>query len=262
MAMEAELREVFPYFPMPNYPWARMTANFIHTMRREREVYMEGAARVAEGDGDVEMESPDEVVVPEERSEEVEMGQRDEVFAETVVPSEVLPQALEGVPRRPRVTKTYSKKTTGTTTAETKDLPSAELTRPQKVILHVRSPVPPASPSSAGPPVPPSPSPSGGDHSSDRDYLEEHPSHIWVNASRSRRKLRIDRYRLDDGAVRVRPVRAADTALARVVNLNAYARGQAPRFTRGIGVRASDILFVSLGSRGIFLWTSHILFIL
>ena len=67
MAMEAELREVFPYFPMPNYPWARMTSNILHTMRREREVYMEGAARVAEGDGDVEMERPDEVVVPVER---------------------------------------------------------------------------------------------------------------------------------------------------------------------------------------------------
>ena len=116
---------------------------------------MEGVARAAESDGDVEMESSEELMVPEGRSEDVEMGQRDEVLAETVVPSEVLPQALEGVPRRPRVTKTYSKKTTGTTTAETKGLPSSELTHPQKVILHVRSPVPPASPSSAGPPVPP-----------------------------------------------------------------------------------------------------------
>ena len=53
MAMVTELSEVFLYFPMPNYPWARMTANVIHTMRREREVYMEGVARVAESEGDV-----------------------------------------------------------------------------------------------------------------------------------------------------------------------------------------------------------------
>ena len=90
-----------------------------------------------------------------------------------------------------------------------------------------------------------------GDHSSDGDYLEERPSHVWVNASRSRRKLRMDRQRLDDGAVRVRPVRAADTALVRVTNPSAYARGQAPRFTRGVGARASDILFVSLGSQDV-----------
>ena len=61
-----------------------------------------------------------------------------------------------------------------------------------------------------------------GDHSSDGDYLEERPSHIWVNASRSRRKLRMDRQRLDDGAVRVRPMCSADTVLVRVVNLSAY----------------------------------------
>ena len=94
MAMEAELREVFPYFPMPNYPWARMTANVLHTMRREREIYMEGVAWAAESDGDVEMESPEEIMVPEGRSEDVDMGQRDEVLAETVVPSEVLPQGF------------------------------------------------------------------------------------------------------------------------------------------------------------------------
>ena len=162
MAMVSELNKVFPYFPLPNYTWARMTGNVIHTMRREREIYMEGVTQAAGSDGDVEMESPEEIMVPEGRSEDVEMGQRDEVLAETVVPSEVLPQALEGVPRRPRVTKTYSKKTTGTTTAGTKDFPSSELARPQKVILHVRSPVFSASPSSAGPPVPPSPSPLGG----------------------------------------------------------------------------------------------------
>ena len=116
----------------------------------------------------------------------------------------------------------------------------------QKVILHVNTPVPQVSPSSGGPSVAPSLSPSGGDHSSDGDYLEEHPSHIWVNASRSRWKLHMDRQQLDDGAVRVRRVRSADTALVRVVNLSAYVQGQAPRFTWRVGARASDILFVSL----------------
>ena len=114
MAMVSELNEVFPYFPLPNYPRARMTGNVIYTMRREREIYMEGVTQVAGSDGDVEMESPEEVAVPEEHSEEVEVGQRGGVSAETVVPPEALPQALEDVPRHPRVTKTYSRKTTGT----------------------------------------------------------------------------------------------------------------------------------------------------
>ena len=64
MAMVGELREVFPYFPMPNYPWARMTANVLHTMRREREVYMEGVAQVAGSEEDVEMTSAGGDVVP------------------------------------------------------------------------------------------------------------------------------------------------------------------------------------------------------
>ena len=63
MAMVSELSEVFPYFPMPNYPWARMTANVLHTMRREREVYMEGATRVAGSEEDVEMASAEEDMV-------------------------------------------------------------------------------------------------------------------------------------------------------------------------------------------------------
>ena len=70
MAMVSELNEVFPYFPMPNYPWAHMTANVIHPMRREREVYMEGVTWAAESDGDVEMESPEELsgVAPKDRT--------------------------------------------------------------------------------------------------------------------------------------------------------------------------------------------------
>ena len=173
---------------------------------------------------------------------------------ERVVLQDVVPQLLGGGPTRPRVTKTYLKKSTGTLEAGTKGPPvTAELPHPtkHKVTLHVTAPVSSDSPSSAGPPVPPSPSPSLGDHSSDGDYLEEHPSHIWVNASRSRWKLRMDRQCLDDGAVRVWPVRAADTALVRVTNLSAYARGQAPRFTWGVGARASDILFVSLVLRSV-----------
>ena len=61
----------------------------------------------------------------------------------------------------------------------------------------------------------------------------------------------MDRQRLYNGVVRVRPVHSADIALVRVVNLSAYARGQAPRFTRGVENRASDILFVSLGSQDV-----------
>ena len=254
MAMVAELSEVFPYFPMPNYPWACMTANVIHTMQREREVYMEGVTWVAESDGDVEMESLEEDMVSAEHCEEVEMGQRGDTLVETVVPPDVVPQLLGDNPQRPRIIKTYSKKSAGIAVAGTKDSSStSEPTRPvkQKVILHVHSLVPLVSPSSAGPPVPPSPCPSEGDHSSDGDYLEEHPLHIWVNNSRSRWKLCMDRYRLDDGAVQVRPVCSADTALVRVVNLSAYARGQAPHFTRGVGARASDVLFVSLGSQDV-----------
>ena len=71
MAMVAELREVFPYFPIPNYPWARMTANVLHTMQREREVYMEGATRVAGSEEDVEMASAGEDMVPAEPVEEI-----------------------------------------------------------------------------------------------------------------------------------------------------------------------------------------------
>ena len=61
----------------------------------------------------------------------------------------------------------------------------------------------------------------------------------------------MDRQRLNDGAVRVRPVHSADTVLVRVVNLSAYARGQAPCFTQRVGARALDILFVSLSLRGV-----------
>ena len=149
MALVSELNKVFPYFPMPNYPWARMTANVIHTMQREREVYMEGVMRVVESDGDVEMESPEEDVVPAEHLEEVEMGQRGDTLAETVVLPDVVPQTLESNSPRPRVTKTYSKKSAGTAVAGTKDSSStSEPTCPvkQKVVLHVHSPAPQTSP--------------------------------------------------------------------------------------------------------------------
>ena len=57
------------------------------------------------------MGGPEEVGISKEHLEEVEVGQRDDVLAETVVPSDVLPQASEGIPHHPCVTKTYSKKT-------------------------------------------------------------------------------------------------------------------------------------------------------
>ena len=159
-------------------------------------------------------------------------------------------ETVENVPQRRPVIRTYSKKAAGTAVLGVPSAVSATDTpRPvvHKVILHVNEPAPSVPSSFSGPPKPPSPVPSGGDHTSDEDYLDERPSHIWVNASRSRRGLRLDRQHLDDGAVRVRPVRSADTALVRVVNLGAYARGQAPRFTRGLEVRSTDILFVRLG---------------
>ena len=144
--------------------------------------------------------------------------------------------------------RTYSKRPTGVTTSETKESVTvpAVVTHQCRVFLKVSEPAAPHPPSS--PSVLSSPLPSGGDHSSDEDYLEERPLHIWVNATRSRRKLRLDRQRLDDGALREQLVRPADKALGRVINLMAYAQGQAPRFTRGLGGQASDILFVSLPS--------------
>ena len=169
---------------------------------------------------------------------------------ESTLQQDLVPEPVQTDRLRLRIIKMYSRRAAGTVVSDTKELPTAD--RPcsmvQKVILHINDPRPPVSPSAAEPPVPPSPTPSGGDHSLDGDYLEECPTHIWVNSSRSHRKLRMDRQHLDDGAVRVRPVCSADTALVRVVNLSAHARGQAPRFTRDTGNRALDILFVSHGS--------------
>ena len=120
MAMVGELREVFPYFPMPNYPWARMTANVLHTMRREREVYMECATRVAGSEEDVEMASAREDMIPTEPVEEIAVDPRVETPVERMVPQDVVPQSSGGGPTRPCVTKTYLKKSAGTVGAETK----------------------------------------------------------------------------------------------------------------------------------------------
>ena len=98
MAMVAELNEVFLYFPMPNYPWARMTANVIHTMWREREVYMEGVTQIAGYEGDVEMEVVEQDAVPIGHLEEVEMEQPGDTPAETVGPQDIVPQPLESHP--------------------------------------------------------------------------------------------------------------------------------------------------------------------
>ena len=85
MAMLVKLGEVFPYFPMPNYPWAHMTGNVICTMCRECSIYMEGITGVLESEGDVEMESvQEEDVVPADLPVEVETERRYIMLAETV----------------------------------------------------------------------------------------------------------------------------------------------------------------------------------
>ena len=117
MAMLTELNKVFPYFPMPNYPWAHMTANVIHTMRRERDIYMEGVTRVVESEGGVEIESVEEDMVPVELPEEARTEQRGDVPAETVLPQGIAPPSLEVNSQHPRVIKTYSKKSAGTAVA-------------------------------------------------------------------------------------------------------------------------------------------------
>ena len=145
----------------------------------------------------------------------------------------------------PKVTRTYSKKSSTVAALGTVDLAASPTTpRQRRVVLTVSEPV--LHYCSVSPIIPPSPLPLGGDHSLEEDYLDKRPLQIWVNATCLRRRLRLDCQRLEDRAVRERPVCPADTALVRVVNLNAYAQGQAPRITQGVGVRASDILFVSV----------------
>ena len=72
-----------------------MTANVIHTMQREWDIYMEGATQVAESEGDVEMESVEEDVVPEELPVEARTEQRGDEPAETVLPQGTTPPSLE-----------------------------------------------------------------------------------------------------------------------------------------------------------------------
>ena len=206
MTMLTELDEVFPYFPVPNYPWAHMMGNVICTMQRERNIYMEGIACVSEDKGDIEMDSVhEEDAVPASLPVVAETKQTEGMPVETVLQQDAAPDPLERSPPRPCIIRTYSRKAVGTARSDTKGSAITGQPRPavQKVILRVNDPAPPVSPSSVGPPVPPLPSPSGGDHSLDRDYLEEHPLHIWVNLSRSHQKLHMDRQHLDDQAVRV-----------------------------------------------------------
>ena len=230
-----ELDDAFPYLPLPNYLWVHTTGSVLRVMRREREVYMRGIEGAPVED--IEMEDVSEGVVPE--------GLTGDHPSETQLPSvEVLSEVVrsERVPRK--VTRTYSKKSLKEVASGGGDVTvSLSTPKQRKVILTVSEPV--VSHRSVSPPVPPLPLPLGGDHSSDEDYLEERPLQIWVNATRLRRKLRLDHQRLDNGAVWERPIRPADTALTRVVNLSAYVRGQAPRITWGVGARATDILFVS-----------------
>ena len=211
---------------------------------------MEGIRGSPSGGEDFGMEVSKVEVAPEGVVRKATSTVEVKPTSETVLPPVVESSGPVAESRRPpRVIRTYSKKPAGVMTSETKELGTVPtVVAPQRrVFLKVSEPAPPHPPSSLS--VLSSPLPSGGDHSSDEDYLEERPLQIWVNATRSRRKLRLDRQRLDDGALRERPVRPADTALGRVVNLMAYARGQAPRFTRGLGSQASDILFVSQSSQ-------------
>ena len=244
MAMLYELDNAFPYLPLPNYLWVHTTGSVLRVMRREREVYMQGIEEASVED--VDMEDVSEGVVPE--------GLAGDHTLETQLPSvEVLSEVVRSERVSPKVTRTYSKKSSKEVALGVGGVTVSPSTpRQRKVILTVSEPV--VSHCSVSPPVPTSPLPSGGDHSSDEDYLEERPLQIWVNATRSRRRLRLDRQRLDDGAVRERPICPADTVLTRVVNLSAYARGQAPRITWGVGARATNILFVggTHGFRGLY----------
>ena len=187
-----------------------------------------------------------EEVVPERSIGGQVPEQKGFVSSETKLPLVETPSETVRSKRiPPKVTRTYSKNSLTVAALGTVDLTASHTTPKQRrVVLTVSEPVVPQC--SASLVIPPSPLPLGGDHSLDKDYLDKRPLQIWVNAVCSRRRLRLDCQRLDDGAVRERPVRPADTALVRVVNLDAYARGQAPRITWGVGVRASVILFVSV----------------
>ena len=247
LAMLHELDDAFPYLPLPNYLWVHTTASVLWVMRREREVYMQGIESAPLEDEDIDMGViSEEEAVPERLIGGQVPEQRGFVPLETELPLVEAPSESvrnERVP--PKVTRTYSKKSSAVVASGTVDSTVSPTTPKQRrVILTVSEPILPQR--SASLVMPPSPLPSGGDNSLDKDYLGEWPLQIWVNATCLCRRLHLDRQRLDDGAVRERPVHPADTALVRVVNLHACARGQAPRITWGVGVRASDILFVSV----------------
>ena len=135
------------------------------------------------------------------------------------------------------VVRTYSKKVLGTVALEmaalgtvaSRENPSTLSESPTRrcITLQVTKPIVQSSLS------PPSPPPMGSDHSSDgnyvakpsldKGYLDERPSQIWVNVHHSHCKVWYNCQWLDNGVVRVRPVRSLDTALVQVINLEAYA---------------------------------------
>ena len=209
LVMLLELDEAFPYLPLPNYLWVRTTGSVLRVMQREREVYMEGIKGAPSGGEDFEMREASEAeVVPRGGVRDKGLAPEVKKSSEVLIPPivESSEPVVEGR-KPPRVVRTYSKKSVGAAVAGTKELVSAPaVVSPQReVFLKVSEPTVTRSPSP--PSVPASPLPSGGDHSLDEDYLEEHPLQIWVNATRSRKRLRLDHQRLDDGVLQEQPVR-------------------------------------------------------
>ena len=120
MAMLTELDKVFPYFPMPNYPWAHMTGNVICTMRRERSTYMEGIAGASEDEGDIEMGSVHEDgAVPAGLPVVAGTKQMETMPVATVSQQDAAPEPLERSPPHPHIIRTYSRKAAGTTVSDT-----------------------------------------------------------------------------------------------------------------------------------------------
>ena len=189
LAMLHELEEAFPYLPLPNYLWVHTTVSVLRVMCWEREVYMRDIESAPLEDEDIDMGvvSDGEAVserltgghVPEQQS-----------FASLEIEPPLVEAPSESVRSErapPKVIRTYSKKApTLFTSGIVESTVSPASPKQRKVILTVSEPVLPPRPTS--PVMPPSPSPLGGDHSSDKDYLDERPLQIWVNATRSRQR--------------------------------------------------------------------------
>ena len=163
---------------------------------------MQGIESAPLDDEDIAMGVVSEEEVIPGRSADVQIPERrGPVSSETWLPLVEMPSKTVRSKRvPPKVTRTYSKKSSREVASGVVDLAASPTTpRQWRVVLTVSKPVLSHRPTS--PPVPPSPLPSGGDHSSDKDYLEEWPLQIQVNVTCLHRRLRLDRQRLDNGAV-------------------------------------------------------------